>query len=276
MSYIIQRCARRCRVAGHTVFVTIIVDGIARALHFHRCIDFGDAEGTRLGRHRVVRVGSSKRRHGDRVVTCSLTRHAAQAVHRSHTARRHTRRSGRQFRIGAGIIVIRFRLVVSLEGDGLRRDAEGARLGRHRVVRVGNSGCRHGDRVVTHILTRHAAQAVHRSHTARRHTRRSGRQFRIGAGIIVIRFRLVVSLEGDGLRRDFEVARLVGHGIVALNRITARSDGVVTHIFARCTAYRVGNQALRLTVHHSCDRSCKRGRICVTIHLCLIISFHRH
>ena len=196
MSYIIQRCARRCRVAGHTVFVTIIVDGIARALHFHRCIDFGDAEGTRLGRHRVVRVGSSKRRHGDRVVTCSLTRHAAQAVHRSHTARRHTRRSGRQFRIGAGIIVIRFRLVVSLEGDGLRR--------------------------------------------------------------------------------DFEVARLVGHGIVALNRITARSDGVVTHIFARCTAYRVGNQALRLTVHHSCDRSCKRGRICVTIHLCLIISFHRH
>ena len=118
----VQRVGDNHIIAGHTVQLAVVVHRVFRTLdsHHHR-ISCCDAEDTRLGSHRIIRIRSGLCRHGNRILTNTLTSFTTQGVNRSNTISRNSCNGSRQFRIGSSIVVIYLALVISLNGDSSRR-----------------------------------------------------------------------------------------------------------------------------------------------------------
>ena len=89
---------------------------------YNHSTGFGDYERTRFGGHRVIRVSILFHKHRDGVAADSLAEFALQIIGWGYTVRRNVHDGSRQCGIRARIVVVNFSLIISLDGDGGRRN----------------------------------------------------------------------------------------------------------------------------------------------------------
>ena len=130
------------------------------------------------------------------------------------------------------------------------------------------------NRILAHILAFSATHTVgnHARGICILQTAYRSRQRRIE---VAIHLRLGICRHCCRCRGDGQETCSVSHGVVALNSLTGRRNGVSTHIFASLTTERVGDEALGLTCKQTCH-SAGESRIVFAISLRSGICRHRN
>ena len=157
--------------------------------------------------------------------------------------------------------------------DVQRSDGQRILLIHHIVVAL-RCFARRRDDILAHILALNTTQAVanHVRGIVKQQTAHRSRQRRIE---VAIHFRLGICRHRCRCWGDGQETCSVSHGVVALNSLTGRRNGVSTHIFASLTTERVGDETLRLTSKQTCHRA-GESRIVFAIDLRSGIRSHRN